>query len=230
VLIAEISNTHFGSIKKAKELIRAAHESGADLIKAQAFRAKDIKSGSMPVSFYEECAMQLTEYLELIEYARSIGNDLFYSIFSNGFQTLSMKQNWHKIAGSQTREGKADEHSDVDNMIISIPGDVDLKTLHKFEKAEVLYVSPYQAKDPHLVHIDRISRWLGRSVGYSDHTVGIDWCVKAIELYNVNIIEKHFCLNNYETYGQHTYRDTIFGVRPKQFEKLALAFAGGINE
>lgn len=206
-------------------MIRAANDSGADLIKGQAFLAKDITSGSMPQSFYEDCAFSVDQYLELIEYARSIGNDLFYSIFSDGMERISFHQRWHKIAGAQTKSGKVTETQDIENMVISIPSDVPLSTLPNLESAQVLYVSKYLPADPQLEYLTIYSRFYKRSVGYSDHTVGIKWCLEAIHKYNVHVIEKHFCLNNYESYEGVVFRDSIHGVGPKQFEKLALALS-----
>jgi sialic acid synthase SpsE len=224
LLISEIGNNHFGSFTRAKELIKASHESGADLIKGQAFKAQDIR-GSMPKSFYEECAFSLDQYLELIYYARSLGNDLFYSIFSKGFEKLRFVQNWHKIEGSQTRSGKATINQDIDNMIISVPADVDFSSIYKFKNAEILYVSEYMTKEPELDQIEILSKVLGRTIGYSDHTLGIKWPLKAIQIYNVNIIEKHFCLRNHESYGNKMFRDTVHAVTPKYFEKLAVAMS-----
>jgi sialic acid synthase SpsE len=42
MLVAEISNVHFGSVLKARELIMTAYECGADLVKGQAFKAEDV--------------------------------------------------------------------------------------------------------------------------------------------------------------------------------------------
>jgi sialic acid synthase SpsE len=221
LIIAEIGNSHFGSIKKARELIRAAHESGADVIKGQAFKADDIKIGSMPFAFYKECELSIHEYIELIDYARDIGNDLFYSIFSNGFDQISMYQNWHKIAGSQTRQGKATDLHDIENMIISVPSESNLLGFPKFKKAELCYVSEYMTKDPCLGNIQLLSKWLGRQVGYSDHTVGIDFAKIAYSEFGAHIIEKHFCLTKNEEFSGVVFRDTVHGATPQEFETLA---------
>lgn len=225
MLIAEIGNNHFGDMNKAKEMIRAAHNSGADLIKGQAFKASDIKSGSMSRSFYRQCELQLDEYLELIEYAREIGNDLFFSVFSPGFEEISLAQKWHKLAGSQTKSGLATKMSDVENMIISVPAGTDLSTMHKFKHAELLYVCEYLAEEPHLEFITCMSIWMGKQVGYSDHTIGIKKAIEANQKYGAHIIEKHFCLKHSEKYGAAVFRDTVHGATPQEFEKLAKALS-----
>lgn len=231
MLIAELGNNHFGSIKRFKTLIKAAHESGADLIKGQAFIPKDIH-GSMPREFYEDCYMSPEQCIELIDYARDLGNDLFFSVFSNGFEKVSLYQKWHKIAGSQTRAGRAGIQQDLENVIISVPRDVKVEKLHQFKFAEVLHVSDYLTTEPQLEQILVLSDWLdGRSVGYSDHTIGIGYASLAYRQFGAEVIEKHFCLKNSEQYRPTgtMFRDTIHGVTPSEFEKLAIIMSQDVT-
>lgn len=207
---------------KAKELIVAAHESGADIIKGQAFKAEDIKHGSMPKLFYAKCAFIEEQYIELIDFARSIGNDIFFSIFSKGFERLRTKQHWHKISGKQTSDGLADKSKDTHNTFISIPEKCSMKALPKFKQAELMYVSEYMTDNPKLKTINTIREWFGRPVGYSDHTSGIMWAKRAVLYYEVDLIEKHFCLKKSESFGGQVFRDTVHGATPKEFEKLSV--------
>jgi sialic acid synthase SpsE len=225
MLIAEIGNNHFGDFSKAKELIHAAHESGADIIKSQAFLAKDI-GGSMPVVFYQQCAFSLRQYKDLIEYARSIGNDLFYSIFSPELDELRAKQNWHKLASSQVQKsgGQISLFLDHENVIISVPKDV---TIPMLRNAELLHPSKYMVVDPDLGRIRRLSHITGRNIGYSDHTLGIRNCIRASELYGARIIEKHFCLSHGEQWRGITFRDTVHGATPKEFQTLTMELCDG---
>jgi sialic acid synthase SpsE len=209
-------------MKKAKGLIKAAHDSGADLIKGQAFKADDIKSGSMSKRFYRACALRVEEYIELIDYARDIGNDLFYSIFSPGFEQLSMYQNWHKIAGVQTSKGMVDDIYDIENMIISVPGNCNLDYVKKLKKAEFCFVTEYLAEKPDLDYITLLSMWLGRPVGYSDHTIGIEFSKRAYTHFGAHIIEKHFCIKKNQTFDGVVFRDTVHGATPKELEQLAI--------
>lgn len=220
MIIAEISNCHFGDFAKAKELIRLAHLSGADLIKGQAFLAKDIISGSMPQKFYEACAFTPEQYVELIDYARSIGNDLFFSIFSSGFEAVASHQSWHKVAAIQTRNGQASVEKDQENYFVSVPTSMSAP-LHRFKRASVMHVSEYMTSEPQLWHIQTLADYLGRPVGYSDHTTGTRACVFAQQLWGAHVIEKHFCLTANESFDGIVYRDTQHGLTPKQFERLA---------
>lgn len=218
MLIAEIGNNHFGSIPRAMELIRIANESGADLIKGQAFKAADLKTGSMPLAFYEKCALHVDTYISLIDYARSLGNDLFFSIFSPGMERLREYQSWQKVTGAQTRDGKARLKSDAYNLVVSVPFGCNVP---KFKKASVLFVGEYMADSPPLEYIDLLTEHLDRQAGYSDHSVGITNCLRARRFHGAGVIEKHFCLLKNESFGGMVFRDTVHGANPKELEQLA---------
>lgn len=230
MLIAEIGNNHFGSLEKAKELIRAANDSGADLIKGQAFLAEDlIGKGSMQPEFYRLCAFTREQCCELIDYARGLGNDLFFSVFSqpgefDEFLMVRWKQKWTKLAGSQTRaRGGFLLDYDHENVVISVPKDCFWPTLSEVKRAAVLYVTDYLPQDPELSNIGVLSRILGRQAGYSDHSEGVENCINAARLHGATVIEKHFTLQKGMSFDGRVFRDTIHGATPKEFEALAKA-------
>lgn len=218
MLIAEIGNNHFGDFSKAKELIRLAHGCGADIVKGQAFRAEDIKGGSMPTEFYKKCAFSVEQYLELIDYARDIGNDLFYSVFSGGMEAIQTKQNWRKVSASQTLQGCLTIADDAENLVVSVPM---AASVPKFQKAAVLHVSEYLTMVPHLWHIQTLSDHIGQPAGYSDHTFGIETCLRARREFGAHVIEKHFCLEKNQVFGNQVFRDTVHGATPSEFEYLS---------
>lgn len=215
MLIAEIGNNHFGSYRDAMELIRVAHECGADIVKSQAF--KDLKHGSMDKEFYKQCEFTFNQYVDLIYYARDIGSDLFYSIFSPELEELKEYQNWEKVAGVQYRNGV--EILDRGHVLVSIPLNCKLRPL---TQAEVMHVTDYMTDNPMLEHIEFLSKFYKRQAGYSDHSLGIGNCVRAVKEYGCVIVEKHFTLEK----NKLGFRDTIHGADPKELEQLALAMKG----
>lgn len=223
MLIAEIGNNFFGDMRKAKEMIVAADASGADLIKGQAFRAVDIKGGSMPYEFYRECELSVAQCIELIEFARHIDNDMFFSIFSKGFEDVERHQNWRKVAGSQTRQGRFGPSLDRPEVIISVPEDVRVEAVMPFRQAEILHVSQYLTEAPGLERIARMSDLLGRQVGYSDHTIGVETAISAALDFGAIVIEKHFTLEKDVAFGGQVYRDTVHAATPEEFARLATA-------
>lgn len=223
MLIAEIGNQHFGDFEHFKELIRAAKDSGADLVKSQAFLGKDI-SGSMPKDFYTKLEFKKQQYIDLIAYAKDVVNiPLFYSIFSQELLDICYIQSYQKLSGSMVRKNDFNYFFfDQDNCFASIPNDI--AVLPNLQNAKLMYVCEYLPRDPELHNISRLSKEYKRKVGYSDHTIGINSCLTAIDVHEVPWIEKHFTIKTDFKYNGVLYRDCIHAATPKEFSKLAYHF------
>ena len=219
MIIAEIGNNHMGSMSKAKDLIIAAHGSGADVIKSQAFVADRMPlGGSMPFSFYKTCQFSLNQYMELIIYARDLGTDLFYSIFDSTLDVLLNFQKYNKISRSQWLYWSEDKIKSFDqaNTFISMS---DTSKLVPMDKACVFYVNTYMNIDDDLLPIDELRKTYKR-VGLSDHSIGPKNCLKAIAQYGVTDIETHFKLEEIKWNGQ-VFRDSIHGKSSEEFSQIA---------
>jgi len=225
ILIAEIGNNAFGSMQKAKELIQAAAESGATLIKGQAYTQGAI-SGSMPAEFYEEARFSEAEYIELMDYSDKLKVPMFYSIFLNslddiGLNNLIENMPFFKVAASQTRHLPDEERlfHDFENCFVSIPED--LVVLPFFKSAQILHASKYLTEHPNLERIKILTNIYGRQAGYSDHTEGVHVCMEAISDYGATVIEKHFTLTKNESWAGRVFRDTVHGATPCEFARLS---------
>lgn len=223
MIIAEIGNNHCGDMDKAKELIRSAHNSGADIIKSQAFKAEDLAHGSMPYKFYKMCEFSYSQYMELIEYARYIGTDLFYSIFSKEFRELENHQIFRKIAGIQSFDFIPDEPEVIASVKIR-------NRLPYLKHTSVLHVSDYMTLNPMLETIRVFKNFYGRDVGYSDHTQGYFNCVRAIRKFEINILEKHFHTGDDIVFKGKTFRDCVHAARPFELEEIAKVMYQEVSE
>lgn len=221
-LIAEVGNNHFGNFAMAKELIMAASDSGAYMVKLQAFEPKDIVGGSMPKEFYEQCAFTFEQYKELIFFGREKGIAVFYSIFSESLVNLRHFQRWHKISGKQTIEAvNSNRFIDSPFTYISFPKS-HLVHAYGLQNAIPLYVSDYMVSDPELFRLEYLAKITpGKPFGYSDHTLGTDACEIAVKSYGARVIEKHFTLEKNIKFQGQVFRDTIHGATPKEFRFLA---------
>jgi sialic acid synthase SpsE len=222
ILIAEISNCHFGSIQKAKEMIVAAHDSGATLVKLQAFKPEDVKTGSMPLDFYKEVAFSMEQYISLIEFGKEKGVEVFYSVFSESLNELNFIQGRKKFSGAQTAKAIDNgEFIDYPRAFVSFPK-THLMHAATLQNATPLYVSEYLVSDPELFRLEYLEKITSRfCYGYSDHTVGNTACEIAIKRYGAKVIEKHFTLEKDMKWKGHTYRDSVFGATAKELNKLA---------
>lgn len=229
IFISEIGNNHFGDKQRFKDLIKASRDSGATLVKAQLFDPERI-SGSMHSGFYKQCSAIFEHLAEFLEFSIEQDIPLFYSYFHK-WPVHEAMQEYKKIAGIQAHDifihgiNEKRFKIDDDNVFISLP-----KTITDFpflKKSVVMHVSDYMTDKPNLIRLDSMSCYYdsieGREkglIGYSDHTLGIENCVKAMDSYGANIIEKHFTLKKDMKWNGATFRDTVHGATPKEFNEL----------
>lgn len=223
MLIAEIGNNAQGDYQLAKQLILAARESGADLVKMQAFDPETI-SGSMPRDFYRMCYFNEDQLFDLQSFAIDCGIDLFFSYFSSDFGNLALETRWKKISASQAfKLGNDIVYYDNPYSFISIPKT--MVVLPKIYQATLLHVNDYCIdEDLNLSRINFIQEKCLTKVGLSDHTIGPQTCLKAIKEYGVETIEKHFCLNaqkNNIYFKDQLFRDSVHSSTPAEFEMIA---------
>ncbi len=222
ILISEFGLNHNGSMVTAKEMIRVSKECGATVAKGQAFLAGDVK-GSMPNEFYQARQFSFSEFIELIQYGDEIGIKVFFSIFSKEYDGLRSFQKLNKFSASQSRkQPKMVESFDSFSAIVSVNGMTQLPNL---KHSQILYASAYLAENPGLDYIEFLTEYYGRQVGYSDHTVGIDWCLAAHEEFGATVIEKHFTLTRDIYFGGVQFRDAIHAANPSELSQLAKRLA-----
>lgn len=222
MLIAEISNQHEGNLAKAKSLIHIAFECGADIVKSQAFKPMDFKTGTMSRDFYSQCQFCLDEYKELVDYARSLGTDMFYTVLSEDLKELESYCYQKKISAFQSDKLSIDELRNIDNERLIISFNSQFFKASVLKKAKCLYAINYlsdwdnKAFDKTLVY--------NKNMGISDHSYGIDQVLNMIKEFDIPIIEKHFYLGDQVIHDKKLYRDCIHAANPIEFTKLAKAF------
>ncbi|HLP81123.1 MAG TPA: N-acetylneuraminate synthase family protein [Nitrosomonas sp.] len=217
MLIANIGNQHFGSFEKAKELITLANDSGADLIKGIA--ASFSECSPLDRDFYEMCSFSFEEYTELIEYARSIGNDLFFEITGHAHQSLLFHQQWQAVTERDfNRSNVFISDLDKETSIVSIGAELFPPILLK---ANIMHSMNRLSENPRFERIDILKRIYGRNIGYADKTIGIDACMKANDIYQSVIIEKHITLEKGVLFKGKPIEETIYSILPGEFERLS---------
>lgn len=227
-LIAEIGNNHLGDFEKAKEMIRVAKESGANLVKLQAI--DEDCTGSMPRAFYKKVSMSTEYYIDLIEYGRDIGIDVFYSIFSKKHDRLKSFLYWKKLAAGQFASSflMNPKKWDKEEVFLSINSlTIDRFNPVKIKNAKIMFATPYCEPSPDLP-MRAVQKFTGRfDIGLSDHSIGVQTCMKCISMLKVPLIEKHFVLeedkNNIKFKGK-LFRDSVHAATPSEMEQIAKEF------
>lgn len=223
-IIAEAGVNHNGNIEMAKRLIDAAVEAGVDAVKFQTFKAEYLvcrnaekakyqmeTTGAAETQFSMLHKLELTEQMhrELIAYCAGKKT----AFLSAPFDLPSIKmlagfglQIWkipsgeitnlpylREIARQQQKVILSTGMSNMDEVKAAVEvlrdnGTTDITLLHCNSQY------PTQASDVNLMAMVRMREETGLSVGYSDHTLGIEIPIAAVAL-GARVIEKHFTLN-----------------------------------
>jgi len=245
--IAEISGNHLGKIDRAKELIKAAADSGATAVKFQTYTADtmtlnldkfkvtsghDLWGGKKLYELYEEAHTPWEWHEELFELCRKLQVIPFSSPFDlTAVKFLeSLNVTMYKIASLETSDHLLIKSvAETGKPIIISTGATEWQEIEEFVEVVkksgnknltlLLCTSSYPA-DPLDANLNRISllkQHFGVNIGLSDHTLGIGVSVAAIAL-GATVIEKHLTLKRSDG-GP----DAAFSMEPNEFRALVEA-------
>jgi N,N'-diacetyllegionaminate synthase len=221
IIIAEAGVNHNGSLERAFKMIEAAASAGADFVKFQTFNTELCISKEAPMAEYqkinakdENSQFEMVKKLELsqddhyklVEHCKkhkikflSTGFDLPSIEFLN---TLNIEL-FKVPSGEITNLPYLRRIADFNRPIILSTGMANIQEIKdavevlKAQNITILhcnteYPTPY--KDVNLNAMLTIQKDFGVSVGYSDHTLGIEIPIAATAL-GARVIEKHFTLD-----------------------------------
>ena len=239
-IIAEIGNTHEGSIGLAKQFIKVAARCGADAVKIQThiFEAESLISAPNPHYFKDESrkdyfdrtSFTLKELLILKKFAEDVCSvDFLSSPFSIEAVDLLEEvdiQRYKIPSGEVSNIPLLERIAETKKPIILSSGMSpwdDLDTAVNFLKdmgcndITLLQCSSIYPCPPECVGLNLLNQLSVRyqiPVGYSDHTLGVAAPLAAVAL-GASIIEKHFTLSQ-EMYGS----DAKHSMEPVEFKQM----------
>ena len=224
LVIAEAGVNHNGDFNLAKKMVDKAKEAGADIIKFQTAIAENLISKYAPKAEYQKKAtgenenqldmvkkllLPFDDFVKLKEYCEQVGIMFLSTPFdleSIDFLNQMGMELWKVPSGEVTnlpylvhisKTGKPvimstgmctmSEISDA-LKILRENGCKDISLLH----CTTEYPAPFE--DINLRAMNELKKEFGVSVGYSDHTVGIEVPIAAVAM-GAEIIEKHFTLD-----------------------------------
>ena len=225
-VIAEIGGNHNGDPDVAYKLVAAAAKAGADAVKFQTYTAETLIHPSVePVPIVKEFYnTQLDRFkgleLEWKVYERIMAmcKDLHIDFLTTPFDldilaTFTPLMPAIKISSGDityeemiVRAAKSGKPVIVSTGMSQLPEIERVVELVPKEQLSLLHcVSIYPLPDEkaNLGAISTmVNKWPDLTIGYSDHTIGIDACVAAVAL-GARIIEKHFTLDKAQVPGDH---------------------------
>jgi N-acetylneuraminate synthase len=217
LVIVEIGINHEGSLKIAMEMVDAAYNAGAELIKHQTHvindemsqTAKDVIPGNSKDSIYEimkRCTLSEFEEIELKRYVESKGMIFISTPFS---KAAADRLNRMGITAFKIGSGEMNNHPLIRHiasfgkpMIIST-GMNDIESVKETVKIIEGYNVPYalmhttnlyptRSEQVRLGAMQELMREFPDSVvGLSDHTINNNACLAAVAL-GASIVERHF--------------------------------------
>ena len=225
-IIAEIGSNHNGDFELAKEMVKAAAQSGANAVKFQTYKADKLISKDVPaferakeVGFktqferFKQLEFSPGQLKELSQLAGTCDVLFMSTPFDNeSVETLDQFIRVYKIASADIINIKLLRHVASKNKpVILSTGQATVNEIDRairlFKKELVALmhcVSAYPTPDQeaNLHSITFLKSRYNFPIGYSDHTIGILGCVTAVGL-GAKVIEKHFTFDKSLGYGDH---------------------------
>lgn len=243
-IIAEMSANHAGSMERAKEIIYAAKESGADCIKIQTytpdtltidcdneyFRIKNgTWNGENLYKLYGKAYTPWEWQPELKAEADKIGIDFLSTPFDNTAVDFleNMGLEFYKIASFEMVDLPLIEYVASKNKpIIMSTGMGTVEEIREAVEAvektgntqlAILKCSSAYPADPADMNLSTIADMrerFGLPAGLSDHSMGSLSATIAVAL-GASVIEKHFCISR-----EIENPDSSFSMTPAEFKKM----------
>lgn len=230
-IVAEIGNNHEGELSVARELVVAAAEAGAHAVKFQAIEPALLvhPDDAARVAQLERFRFSPDQFAELAELARSLGIGFTCTPFSlEAVDWLEPIVDAFKVAsGDNDYVALLERVGATNKPVIVSSGMTDAAGLRQAQQVvqgagtgefAVLHcVSAYPTppEAARLATIPRLARDLECTVGYSDHTLGLEACLAAVAL-GARILEKHMTLRR--DYSE--FRDHQLSAEPAELREL----------
>lgn len=230
-IVAELGNNHEGDASVARELVHAAAAAGADAVKFQAIEPDELvhPDETARLAQLERFRLAPEQYAELAQLAHSLGIGFVCTPFSlpavewltplvDVFKIASGDNDYvallQRVAASGRPVVVSSGMTDPAGIrsakdIVLGAGAAELAVLH------CVSAYPAPASAARLATIPVLAHELGCTVGYSDHTLGIEACITAVAL-GARILEKHFTLSH----DFSDFRDHQLSAEPAELREL----------
>lgn len=240
LIIAEIGNNHEGNLEVAHQLIEQAAEAGADAVKFQTFQTSHYVSPSNSERFARLKSFELSEsdFRALAEHA--MAKDLLFLSTPFDLQSAAflntLVPGFKISSGDNTFWPLIDQIAHYQKPILLSTGLASLSEI-ALAKARIeaiwsaancqqslillhcVSAYPVPANEAALHKVKQLKQYFpGCLIGYSDHTLGNQAALEAINL-GARVIEKHFTLaHNYSD-----FRDHQLSATPTELKALVTA-------
>lgn len=223
LVIAEAGVNHNGDLGRAREMVAAAAEAGADIVKFQAFRADELVAAGTGTAAYQAAntgevdqrallaslELSMDDFADLADMCRAEGVGFLCTAFDVGQveALVGLGMDYLKVAsGELTNIPALERFARLGRPIVLSTG---MATLEEVRTAvETLEASgggdiailhctslyPAPPESLNLRAIATLAATFNRPIGYSDHSLGSHAAVAAVAV-GATVIEKHLTLD-----------------------------------
>ena len=210
-IIADCSSNHMGDMSIAEKMVELGAEAGVDMIKFQSWQAeklrKDFPDYKNTYNRHLKAELSDEDHFKLIEKCNECGVEFLTTCFDLGridfLSSLGLKS--IKVASSDCTSFRLLDRlmANFEKLIVStgMSTDEEIEALIKHVKGHdvtILHCVSIYPAPLDKVNLDKME-WLktfGISVGFSDHSLGVEASQLAIAM-GAEIIEKHYTLSRY---------------------------------
>lgn len=249
-VIAEIGLNHGGSLALAKELMRAAKDSGVTFVKFQTYKSElrisqvyrsnhyfeeVVDTEENLYSMFKKYELEQSDWKEIFRFGDEQGLKVFSAVFDDvslelleelncpAYKIASMDLNNYPLIKKIAQTRKPIILSTGMSTLGEIEKAVSIIERYTPEEFIILHcISSYPAnKDSlNLSAMSTLRNAFGRPVGFSDHTIGPEVPIVAVSV-GAACVEKHFTLDHSLEGPDH-----IFSLNPKEMEYLVSVISG----
>ncbi len=237
LIVAEVGNNHEGDYALAQDLIRLAADAGADAVKFQTFRPEHYVSSSNPerLARLQQFALSFDQFAALAELAEQNGLVFLSTPFDlESARLVARIAPAVKVSSSDnTFYPLLEAISETGKPVLLSTGLIDLPSLRQtvhlvtriWDDAGVcpglallhcVSAYPVPPEEACLANITALAAEFPQAtVGYSDHTLGMEAAVLAVAA-GARVIEKHFTID--KRYSD--FRDHELSADPEDMREL----------
>ena len=228
-IIAEIGENHVGDWQRARDMVAAAARAGADAVKFQSYRGRDISDQDPEKEWFHQVELPDAMHFELAELARKNGVEFLSAPFTlerARFLCEKVMLRSIKVASSEMLNLPLLDYLNgrAETVYLST-GMADLAEvrqavgrLGRVRRVVILHCVtqyPLQDSDANLRAIQVLREvFPDHAIGYSDHTIGVLAPVLAVAL-GATVIEKHFTLDKGLPGTDH-----VLSVTPQELREM----------
>jgi len=236
-LVAELGVNHLGDFGRAKEMIAAAHESGADFLKFQTYIAEDRydkqhnPKGEAFIKLLKDWQFSREHDQKLWEYAESLGARVFTSPFDKRSVDFSeeMGSLAYKVAAFEAVNldlvrhiSKTKKPVVVSRGMTTVDEMKQVESIFKENDIEFIFLHcissyPTPREESNLAAIHTMREVFDCPIGHSDHTHGTSIPPLAVAAGAV-MIEKHFTVNQKLRESDNPFSVTAEEMREMRFQ------------